>query len=68
MLFRSDSGSHAGSSTSAGSSTNASGNAGGDLPRTGADGLPALAGFAALLLAGGAAAVWATRRYRAGKH
>ncbi|WP_166822748.1 choice-of-anchor G family protein [Brevibacterium limosum] len=54
---------------SAGSSTNASGSSdGGDLPRTGADGIPAMVGFAALLLAGGAAAVWATRRYRAGKH
>lgn len=62
----SDSGSHAGSSTSAGSSANDSGSSnGGNLPRTGAGGTLTMMGFAVLLIVGGAAAVFASRRYRA---
>ena len=62
----SDSGSHAGSSTSAGSSANDSGSSnGGSLPRTGAGGTLTMIGLAALLIVGGAAAVFASRRYRA---
>lgn len=62
----SDSGSHAGSSTSAGSSANDSGSSdGGNLPRTGAGGALTMMGFAVLLIVGGAAAVFASRRYRA---
>ncbi|TSI12075.1 choice-of-anchor G family protein [Brevibacterium aurantiacum] len=59
------------SASSAGASTNASGSSdGGDLPRTGADGVLTMAGIAALLIAGGAAAIYGTRRYRAsaGQH
>lgn len=49
----------------AGASADASDNSdGGNLPRTGADGTLAMAGIAALLIAGGAAAVYATRRHR----
>ncbi|GAA1846787.1 hypothetical protein GCM10009813_06110 [Brevibacterium marinum] len=56
----------ASSNASAGSSTNAAGSSdGGDLPRTGADGALTMVGFAALLIAGGAAVVFGTRRYRA---
>ena len=56
----------ASSNASAGTSTNASSSSdGGDLPRTGADGALTMAGFAALLIAGGAAVVFGTRRYRA---
>ncbi len=39
---------------------------GGDLPRTGANGTLALGGLAALLVAGGAVAIYLTRRHRAG--
>ncbi|GAA1846794.1 choice-of-anchor G family protein [Brevibacterium marinum] len=39
---------------------------GGDLPRTGANGTLALGGLAALLVAGGGAAIYLTRRHRAG--
>ena len=59
------------SASSAGASTNASGSSdGGDLPRTGADGVLTMASIAALLIAGGAAAIYGTRRYRAsaGQH
>lgn len=39
---------------------------GGDLPRTGATGTWAMGGLAALLIAGGGAAIYLTRRHRAG--
>ncbi|GGC44748.1 hypothetical protein GCM10010974_28890 [Brevibacterium sediminis] len=49
----------------AGADADASGSSdGGDLPRTGAEGTMAMAGLAALLIAGGAAAVYAARRHR----
>ncbi len=49
----------------AGASADASDDSdGGDLPRTGAEGTLAMAGFAALLITGGAAAVYAARRHR----
>ncbi|SDS25055.1 hypothetical protein SAMN04489752_1301 [Brevibacterium siliguriense] len=44
----------------------AAADAGGDLPRTGANGTMAIGGLAALLIAGGAVAIYLTRRHRAG--
>lgn len=44
----------------------AAADAGGDLPRTGANGTMAIGGLAAILVAGGAVAIYLTRRHRAG--